>query len=99
MSTRQSALKIGAKFYIGKSCSVHGVTRRYTKSGACVQCVRDQTTKKSVVSSTDEGNPAVYYDGRIARQKGKPKVSPFSSISADHFWWLAGWNDRDMELA
>lgn len=42
-----------------------------------------------------------YHDGRIARMKSRPKSScPFdnSSFELKH-WWLAGYNDKDMELS
>lgn len=43
--------------------------------------------------------PQVYYDGRECRQRGSNKLAnPFSAISIKGAWWLAGFNDMDMEL-
>lgn len=42
-----------------------------------------------------------YKNGRIARSGGENKsLCPFgeSELNLKH-WWLAGWNDREMELA
>lgn len=40
-----------------------------------------------------------YYDGRDCRQRGGGKLAnPFSAISISGSWWLAGFNDMDMEL-
>lgn len=42
--------------------------------------------------------PREYYAGRNSRDNGEHKHAPaWMSIEARH-WWLAGWNDRDMEL-
>jgi len=41
-----------------------------------------------------------YRRGKKARDDGASKLAnpyqPFTSLWA---WWLAGWNDRDMEIA
>ncbi|WP_280041177.1 hypothetical protein [Pseudomonas sp. Hg5Tf] len=43
--------------------------------------------------------PDDYYDGRECRQNGGGKLAnPFSAISIKGAWWLAGFNDMDMEL-
>lgn len=43
--------------------------------------------------------PAVYYEGRSERGRGAAKLAcPYSPISVKGGWWLAGWNDMDMEI-
>jgi hypothetical protein len=43
--------------------------------------------------------PDDYYDGRECRQRGGDKLAnPFSAISIKGAWWLAGFNDMDIEL-
>ncbi|MEQ6925596.1 hypothetical protein AAUI01_08230 [Pseudomonas mosselii] len=44
-------------------------------------------------------HPAAYYLGRACRDNGQSKHSqPYGWMTADCGWWLAGWNDRDLEL-
>ncbi|MDD0977099.1 hypothetical protein [Pseudomonas fontis] len=46
-----------------------------------------------------EDIPPIYYDGRECRHHGSGKLAnPFSAISIKGSWWLAGFNDMDMEL-
>lgn len=42
--------------------------------------------------------PPPYYMGRAARNKDEPKSAPPNFGTTMRHWWLAGWNDRDMEL-
>lgn len=44
--------------------------------------------------------PKEYHSGRAARLAGMPKIAPatIGTIEMRH-WWLAGWNDADMECA
>ncbi|MNJ29699.1 hypothetical protein D3C77_242740 [compost metagenome] len=43
--------------------------------------------------------PDDYYSGRECRQHGGAKLAnPFSAISIEGAWWLAGFNDMDLEL-
>jgi len=39
-----------------------------------------------------------YSAGVTARNQGLPKIAPGSLNWGWRHWWLAGWNDRDMEL-
>ena len=39
-----------------------------------------------------------YSAGVTARNQGLPKIAPGSLSWGWRHWWLAGWNDRDMEL-
>jgi ribosome modulation factor len=42
--------------------------------------------------------PPEYQQGVTARDKQRNKRAPgYMNIRARH-WWLAGWNDRDIEL-
>lgn len=41
--------------------------------------------------------PRAYHMGREALQAGKPKSAPSTLSTIMRFWWLAGWNDADME--
>lgn len=41
--------------------------------------------------------PPSYYNGREARKARRPCLPPHG-FCASRFWWVAGWNDRDMEL-
>ncbi|ENB9667866.1 hypothetical protein ABJB81_006301 [Pseudomonas putida] len=49
---------------------------------------------------SDHGqHPSVYYDGRECRRRGGGKMAnPFSPSSVHGAWWLAGFNDADIEL-
>lgn len=45
----------------------------------------------------------VYIDGIKSRRLNKPKIIPFP-VNTDKdfclkYWWLAGWNDLDIELS
>ena len=42
--------------------------------------------------------PRAYHIGRERRESGGGKVPPAFLTWAERHWWLAGWNDRDMEL-
>jgi hypothetical protein len=42
-------------------------------------------------------NPQDYQDGRNARVAGLPKIAPANITPVLRYWWLAGWNDADME--
>ena len=42
-------------------------------------------------------NPQDYQDGRNARLAGMPKIAPANITPVLRYWWLAGWNDADME--
>lgn len=43
--------------------------------------------------------PSVYYLGRECRRNGGTKLAnPFSPISYHGSWWLAGFNDSDLEI-
>lgn len=42
--------------------------------------------------------PRSYFRGREARDEDKPKIVPPTFKGTDYWWWLAGYNDRDMEL-
>lgn len=42
--------------------------------------------------------PGAYHYGHIARENGKPKTaSPYPALSKLWAWWVAGWNDADIE--
>lgn len=44
-------------------------------------------------------HPSVYYDGRQCRRKGASKLaSPFNPATFHGAWFLAGWNDMDLEI-
>lgn len=50
-----------------------------------------------------EATRKAYKDGIEARRYSKPKITPFP-INTDKdfclkYWWLAGWNDADIELS
>ena len=43
--------------------------------------------------------PNNYYDGRTARKTGIEKsCNPHQGMTKSWSWWLAGWNDADMEI-
>jgi len=43
--------------------------------------------------------PPAYYQGRADRQAGRCRLSqPYGHLTVDCGWWLAGWNDKDMEI-
>lgn len=41
--------------------------------------------------------PRSYHHGREARVENKPKHAPATLSDVMRYWWLAGWNDADME--
>lgn len=41
--------------------------------------------------------PEAYHEGRAGRQGNKPKSPPYAALSQGWAWWLAGWNDADIE--
>jgi ribosome modulation factor len=44
-------------------------------------------------------HPAAYYQGHADRQAGRCRLSqPYGHLTVDCGWWLAGWNDKDMEI-
>ena len=49
--------------------------------------------------TTDYTLPMSYYSGRASREAKNPKTPPATLTWAERHWWLAGWNDRDMEMA
>lgn len=44
-----------------------------------------------------EQMPAAYYNGRFERSRNKPKSPPYPALSKLWAWWVAGWNDADIE--
>ena len=48
--------------------------------------------------TTDYTLPTSYYGGRAHREAGGAKTPPATLTWAERHWWLAGWNDRDMEM-
>lgn len=47
----------------------------------------------------EQNNPDPYNKGSIARTRRRHKSScPYPAHTCDSSWWLAGWNDRDMEI-
>ena len=42
--------------------------------------------------------PRAYHMGRERREQGGNKIPPATLSLEMRHWWLAGWNDRDMEL-
>ena len=48
---------------------------------------------------SDETYPKAYFDGRNARETDRPKHAPAWLSRQGRSWWLAGWNDRDIELS
>ena len=49
---------------------------------------------------SDKGeHPSVYYDGRQCRRNGASKLAiPFNPTTFHGAWFLAGWNDMDLEI-
>ena len=44
--------------------------------------------------------PTAYYQGRLSREKDMAKASdPYRAMTARWAWWLAGYNDMDIELS
>lgn len=46
----------------------------------------------------EHSEPDSYHRGRLAREEGRAKIVPATHKGTDYWWWLAGFNDRDMEL-
>lgn len=97
LSTRQIALQDGHSTYYGSDCRIHGRTLRFTSHGMCVKCKLSANAKSRVTTGLQE-YPHHYYSGRNFRSKGYPKTPPAILSEEDRYWWLAGWNDRDVEL-
>lgn len=47
---------------------------------------------------TDYTLPLPYYSGRASREAKTSKNPPAHLTWSDRHWWLAGWNDKDMEM-
>lgn len=47
---------------------------------------------------TEYTYPAIYLTGRSVREAGGHKAPPAYLSICDRHWWMAGWNDMDMEL-
>lgn len=44
-------------------------------------------------------HPAAYYDGKGQRKNNNEKsANPFTRMTSSWSWWMAGWNDADIEL-
>ncbi len=44
-------------------------------------------------------HPTIYYDGRRCRKDGGSKLAnPFGPHTHHGAWFLAGWNDMDIEI-
>ena len=44
-------------------------------------------------------HPGSYHLGRTQRQARAAKLAcPYPFLSSDWAWWLAGWNDMDIEI-
>lgn len=43
--------------------------------------------------------PPSYYSGRDTRNKDNEKsANPFTHMTSNWSWWMAGWNDADIAL-
>lgn len=42
--------------------------------------------------------PLTYYRGRASREAKEPKSPPATLTWGERHWWLAGWNDKDLEM-
>lgn len=47
---------------------------------------------------TEYTQPSIYFVGRAERDSKHPKSAPGNLTISERHWWLAGWNDRDIEL-
>lgn len=93
LSPRDKAILRGESKYIGSVCKRgHTPAVRDTKRGYCLACQQELMEARS----TDTPKP--YVDGASARSKGMPKAAPGILSDVMRYWWLAGWNDRDIEL-
>lgn len=46
-----------------------------------------------------EEYPSAYYLGRSVRNDGESQAAnPYSFMTRLWAWWMAGWNDRDIEM-
>lgn len=99
MSTeRSTARENGEMFYTSqRPCEKHGSHLRYASSGRCPDCA-EESAEDSKLATGEQKLPSLYHAGRISRSNKRPKVPPSLITWADRHWWLAGWNDRDMEL-
>lgn len=97
MTPRQQAKRTGAIKYTGKPCPMHGTTVRYTSNGSCVDCVTNGTVKMR--KAMEDHLPIEYYYGYNARNRKTKKMPPGKLAPVMRYWWLAGWNDRDIELS
>lgn len=97
MSTRQAAKLASKTHYYGADCDKHGHVMRYVSNGMCVKCQREIKAEHRVESGY-QAYTAPYHAGRSARAKGRKKKAPAILNDENVYWWLAGWNDRDMEM-
>lgn len=97
ISSRQSAALAGRTHYYGADCPEHGHVMRYVCNGMCIKCQRE-ATKAHRVESGEQAYPSSYHQGRHAKSKRRDKQPPAILSEEDVWWWLAGWNDRDLEM-
>lgn len=97
ISARQSAALSGRTHYYGADCPLHGHVMRYVCNGMCMKCQRE-AKQAHRVESGEQTYPSAYHSGRHARSKRREKLPPAILSDKDVWWWLAGWNDRDLEM-
>ena len=47
---------------------------------------------------TEYTYPSAYHLGRADRYNGKQRSAPANLTFCERHWWLAGWNDTDIEI-
>lgn len=48
----------------------------------------------------DKNQPEAYQKGQVARTRSRAKKAcPYEAYTQNWSWWMAGWNDQDMEVA
>jgi hypothetical protein len=93
LSPRDKASLRGETKYVGNVCARgHEPAIRNTRDGACLACKEERR------EALNTDTPIAYINGVSARTRGLPKVAPSRLSEVMRYWWLAGWNDRDMEL-
>lgn len=62
---RTQAQEKGIKYFVGNACKICGATKRYTKSGNCVECAKGRA-KKIYREAVAANNGIVYYGSPCA---------------------------------
>ena len=86
----------GGHLYLNQDLPVRVTARFLNQVRAVVKAL--EASRELAAEPPEPVTPETWYTrGRKARQKGAGKVPPHGLDACSRSWWLAGWNDRDIE--